>query len=562
MPIVWKTSFEEPLTKFMQSGVVNNSTELVNKISLLYDLSIKQGLPNAPATVAGPVLIGNSEGFKRILNLYFKLDAAKQKVIAISIYALLIKSYYKNIRLILKSISANSKLLKTLISDQKAINTTIKKLSTDNTITSKRQIQTLLLEKNKLLGRQSEIKNIINTLKSDYKDIVKVKLKSIRDSQRESIQKLLLPKLQSGKLDKIRNIPKVVKTLTTLNNKNIKNIRKIITTNIKQIKELVKSFYSVYSYFLPADVTKLRKLLNTIVSSTNMQTVQKSISIMLFMVIHNKKIPVNVVNIIKNNLFTILKLKTQISDYKLIIKDQLRTEFNKQKKILLDSIKLNYGIKETKYQKLINSRKEIQLIIKQTTKIKKQYSQIKSLKNTLHTEYNTVSKISKNETYIPKKHITESLNTFNPRIASLYNQLSSTKNAILFFKDTNLSVNTVYLLIFDMLILYKDKYIKSIKDKIISRKFNVKQIIFNLFLQQALTVYWVGATTANPVNLGTVLNPGKVILPFSMKSTLNEGDFVKNLSKSLQSHLKTVTGIYISVPPPTGPITAPWVGYS
>ena len=129
MPIVWKTSFEEPLLRQMQSGTLGNSALLVNAIVTLYDLSIKQGFPNPPGTPAGPVVAGNRAALQAALTAFFLTEAIQAQAGVIKLYAGIITGVITTVKTTSKEISSiNEKIL--LYSDSAAkMNSEITKVS-------------------------------------------------------------------------------------------------------------------------------------------------------------------------------------------------------------------------------------------------------------------------------------------------------------------------------------------------------------------------------------------------------------------------------------------------
>lgn len=560
MPIVWKASFEEPLLKQLQSGQISNSKKLVDTIGLLYDLSIKQGLPAAPAIAGGPFVTGNVIAFKKILSIYFKVETAKQQALVVKSYALTIKGIFQSIKDTTSEISKKRIELRTVLREQKKILNETKRLRNSNSIDSKQRLIQLQLRTRRLELIKNSISTEIDKKKQYIIDTVKPRIQQIKKQLQDLIIRFAFPMLQPTILSVIKSIPKLLKQVVT----DLKNKKKQyldgIKLNVSKINRLNREFKKLRAVLSKEDSSRVKNSINKLIKATSTDALVTAGNLITSTISKypDSKIDSSLKSTCVSNVNKIIKLKIEILNTKQIAKNFLREKIKERKDDILGSLKPKVGPGPSKVQEARQRIKELKSIITEYKEIINRASRAKQVVTKIKTEYSKIKNVPDSNVYIPNTSLGVILNSQMPGSGDKYLQLNSVRTAKSFLIKSVTAASGVELQLNQL----KDKYknnVKEIQQKIISQRINPKEIIFNAFLRSAVLAYWTGGVMSNPALPTTVLNPGVVTLPVSLKPTANPANFVQSLSRTLQLHTSTVAGIHVI--PGTPPVTLPWVGY-
>lgn len=654
MPIVWKTSFEEPLNKLMLSGTVGNSKQLVNAIALLYDTSIKQGLPIAPGTPAGPLVGGNIIVFKKMLDLYFKLNASKNQIGIVKTYASLIKSVLLTIKTINSQIKTKTTELKATAKDitttrKDILKTTaeIAKLSsqlskpTDVNLASNRnkldkykELRKKLIDLNLKLSKykviEIEIKAFIEKYKQKIITFVRPKIQLIKDQLKKLIKKLLFPQLQENKLTLFRKLPVYIKRALDEYRENKRLITDVIVKSVGLIKTGYNDIQVVRSALNKQDKKQFSILAKQMIKGGNIGTITAAAAKIVSMIekYPDKVISADQKNVVRQRSAKIVELQNKIEIKKEELKKKIKAKLKKKKDEIIKSIKLRKGKKtpKEKIEEINAKRKEFQDIVKEIQRIVKRIKELITLAKLLKAEITTINKLlikfntiresiitankkaqtfnarkagksvnlntinslrtasissdsinqqiinaTKNLRYIPNPSLIAALEKERPGLGEKYKALGTPETPGVPDKNLDIptQINRLKTFIVTQLKESVEKQdltkktqkrvknkLKQIKDKIIRGRGIIQTALFNKFLKLAVAGYWTGGV----LPLGFITSPG--IVPYRVPMAMNSDSsiFVKNLTRALALHTKTVSGIYLQ-PSPTGPIPIPWIGY-
>lgn len=560
MPIVWKLTFEEPLIKQIQSGQISNSKKMVDAIALFYDASIRQGLPNPPATAGGPLINGNILGFKKILGTYFKLETVKQQAIVVKIYSKVVKDILQNIKSISKEISKNRKQVKSIAREQLTINREIRRLRNTRTLEASRRIAELTSKNQKLLAEKINIISSITAKQEYITDVIRPKISELKDQLRDLIKKFAMPILQPSKLALIKSLPKLIKqNISEIKNKK-KQYLDTIKSNVKKINEANQQFKKLRGSLTKEDSAKIKTSINSLIKSTNVSTLIKAGDMIAAVISKypDSKINPELKNTCRSNINKIIQLKLEIVTIKQTAKETLKEKIKERKDDLIASIKPKIGPGLSKIQEMRVRTKELKSFISQYKQVVTRFNDSRKIVTKVKSEYSKIRKTPDNIKYIPNAGLAPILDAQQSGLGSKYLQINSTRAAKAFLIGAITSAISSNEQLNELKSKYKNN-ILEIRNKIISQRINPKELIFNSFLRMAVMSYWTGGTMSNVGLPTTVLNPGIVSLPVSMKASSNPANFVRSLSKTLQLHTLTVSGIHVI--PGTPPVTLPWVGY-
>ena len=560
MPIIWKTSFEEPLLKQLQSGQISNSKKLVDTIGLLYDLSIKQGLPAAPAVGGGPFVTGNLIAFKKILSIYFKIETAKQQALVVKSYAITIKGILQTIKQTTSEISKKRIELRTVLQQQRKIVNETKRLRNSNTIESKQRLIELQLKSRRLELVKNSITVELDIKKQYIINTVKPRIQQIKKQLQDLIIRFAFPMLQPTILSVIKSIPKLLKQVATdLKNKK-KQYLDTIKSNVSKINQINREFKKLRGALSKEDASRIRNSINKLIKGTSIDTLTVAGNLVTSTISKypESKIDAKLKNVCISNVNKIIKLKIDILNTKQIAKNFFREKIKERKDDIVGSLKPKAGPGPSKIQEARQRIKELKSIITEYKEIVNRASKAKQTVTKIKAEYVKIKNASDSNVYIPNTNLAAILNSQTPGTGDKYLQINNIRSAKSFLFTAITSASGTALQLNQL----KDKYksnVKEIQQKIISQRVNPKEIVFNSFLRSAVLAYWTGGVMSNPALPTTVLNPGLVTLPVSLKPTANPANFVRSLSKTLQLHTSTVSGLHVI--PGTPPVTLPWVGY-
>jgi hypothetical protein len=558
MPIVWKVSFEEPLIRLIQAGQISNSKRLVDAIALQYDLSIKQGLPNPPGTPAGPLINGNILAFKKALNAFYKLEAIKQQALVVAIYVKTAKSLLQTIKSTYKDISDRRKELRTVVREQSKNVRELKRLRRVKTLDAARQIAVINSKNSKLLILKVEILSFIESKRQYITDFIRPKIKALKDELKSLIKKILLPALQTSQIAIIKSIPKLIKNVI----KEIKDKKKqyldVIKKNIVTVNSTISIFKKLRGSISGSDASRLKSCINSMIKSTNPATLTKNADIinLLLSKYGDDKIDPKVKAGCRSAVTKIISLKIEISNLKEEARSFLLEKLQERKDDVIKSLKPKFGPGPSKILEARTRIKELRSMIAQYKTLVTRVSNSRKVYSKVRSEYSRVRRLKDSSQFIPTAAVADVINKQFPGQGSRYLEIKSSREAKAFLYGVLISA----LASNEQLNELKNKYknnILEIKNKILSQRFNPREIIFNVFLRLAVLGYWTGGIMPN---LGIVIFPGVVTLPVSLKPTSNPANFIRSLSKTLQLHTKTVTGTYTI--PGTPPVVLPWVGYN
>ena len=589
MPIIWKTAFEEPLIKLIQTGAIGNSVQLAGAIALQYDLAVKQGLPNPPGAPAGPA-IGKPPVLQAALIAYFTSEAVKSQAGVIKVYIDSLKSVYKLIKDNSKNIKNTTKEISKIKRERATIKNNIKKLS--NKVNTKNPKDAIPVKKEIIQEKQKDakllfkLKDFTAALKK-FKDAIVQKIKPIIKSVLQKLKALIIriqaPPLQDTSLKSLAALPLIIKdTIKDVVKKRKEYIGKA-KDNVKQIKEKSNKLKELPKLVDKEDQGKVKEYVKGVVTGfdTKKTAANGNKLISVFSKYPTTKVPLETKNDIKRNVTDIIKLKSETNLYK-----QKAVEFVKQKlKSRKDSLVSTFTPKiKPRIPKALEARKdakelkdkltEYKGVIKQKTEVVTTLTQLKAESKNIKSKYDELdlkgqtsnikekarsvkgNKGSDLKKYVPNPRLGSALEKYKPGLGEKYNgiqTLDQARNFILVSSNTVLADKTVLENKKQMV----KKGIQGIKDKIKRKKLNPKEIIFNSYLRSGIIGYWAGAICPN---LGVVTFPGTLTVPAEMKPSADPGAFIISLSKALQAHIKTVAGTYTI--PGTPPVVLPWVGYT
>lgn len=560
MSILWKTAFEDPLLKAIQSGHVGNSAQLVDTIVQLYDTAIKQGLINVVGAPPGPV-IGNPITLKTSLDLFYKTESAANQTKMVKMYVTFIAGIYVSIKAINTEINAILKN-KQLISTQLVQNTRkISQLQSQNTQDSKKEAFKLRTDSAKLYAKQAELTAALQVKKSELTEVIKPRIQDVKNQLSDTAKEMAIPALQTSPLAVIKGIPKFLKA----NIKDASNKNKQVVNGIKDATKQIR-FYSSTLKTLPkmlssADAIIVNSAITSMVSSVNVETVKKNASAINSIVAKypNSKISPDVRNSIRNSTNSIIQYKDMINVSKTVTV-ALILESLKQKNIdILNTFKPKFGPGVSKIEEKRKDSKELKITIDSYKKSVRELTAILLLLVAVKKELSKLDSTAL-KTYVPNKGLVSSLNSKNAGLGDKYASINDSKQAKLFIVGILGSLEGEKAIAG----LKKDvlkQNVTAIKNKILFKKTNPKEVKFNALLRKGIIGYWTGATVPSvSPNIAVVTNPGMMPLKVEMKPTANPANFVQSLSQALQAHLKTVSGTYTI--PGSPPVVLPWVGYS
>lgn len=556
MPIVWKTSFEEPLLRQMQSGTLGNSALLVNAIVTLYDLSIKQGFPNPPGTPAGPVVAGNRAALQAALTAFFLTEAIQAQAGVIKLYAGIITGIITTVKTTSKEISTATKQVNTAVRNQAKTALKIKQLSKLKTVDAKKQIATLKLQNAKDLTIIKDAKNLVNSKKQYLINQVRPQIKIIIDLLKKLIIKLYAPYLQDTLIKSIIALPKLIKdTFTDLKNKK-KEFIDDIKKNVTKVKSSAETLKRAQRMVSKEDAATLKGTIVSFIKTTNASEMVKKGNQITGIVdkYPNDKIPAELKAKIRSSVTSVIQAKSQIVTKKQFAKEFLKEKLKERKDALIGAFKPKMGPGLSKAAQMKADALEIKQTVQNYKNLVKEASVVTTLLVQIKQEINILKRPNLKQ-YKPNAKLASALDKYKPGLGAKYLEVKNPKQAKTFIYTNTALLNAKKIEFTNKKEAAKG-YIKSVKDKILKKKFNIKEIKFNIFLRIGLLGYWAGAATPNA---GVVVFPGIVSLPVSMKPSANPDDFVKSLSKTFQAHIKTVAGTWTS---PALGATFPWVGYS
>lgn len=557
MPTVWKVTFEEPLIRLIQSGQISNSKQLVDAIALYYDISIRQGLPNPPGTPGGPLSNGNILVFKKFLNAFYKLESSKQKILVVAVFSKNIKTLLQAVKENVKEISKKRKELRELIREQSKNLKEISKLKRINTSFAKKKLIELSLKNVKLLKLRNEILQFIQDKKEIITEFIKPKIASLKAQLRDIITKLAIPSLQASKLKLLKSIPRLVKTII----KEIKEKKKfyldLIKTNIKKVNELSKVFKKIKSAVSKENIAKLKKSINSLIKSISIASAVKAGTVLVALIsnLPESKIGSEVLAACRSAVNKILNIKIEILNLKEQAKEFLLTKIQERRADLLNAFKPKNISRVLELRERV---KELRRFISELKSLLPRLREAKKIVSSIRSELSKLRKFKDVNKLIPNKQLASLLNKLLPGQGSKYLQITTVQAAKAFLAGVLIAYISSNEQLLELRTKFKEN-IQSIRDKILSQRFNPREIIFNSFLRLAITGYWTGGVMVNPATPTVVLSPGVVSLQASLKPTANPANFIRSLSKVFQAHTLTVGGTFTV--PGTPPVVSPWVGY-
>jgi hypothetical protein len=558
MPIVWKVTFEEPLIRLIQSGQISNSKKLVDAIALQYDLSIRQGLPNPPGTPAGPLINGNILAFKKALNTFYKLEAIKQQALVIALYARTAKGILQTIKSTYQDIAVQRNQLRALSKQQATNIRKIKQLKRVKSLDSARQIAKISSENSKLTILRTQIVAFIQSKKDEIIEVIRPKIKALKDELKAFVKKILLPMLQTSQLKIIKSIPRVIKNAVTEIKDKKKQYLGVIKNNVQTVNNISKTFKALRGSLKKEDATKIKTAMNVLVKSSNISTLIKNGELINSTLSKYGDTAINpsLKASCRSGVIKIIKLKSEINTLKEEAKSSLVSKLQERKDDILKSFKPKFGPGQSRIQELRQRAKELKSFVTEYKNMAKRVSTTAKTYSKVKTEYSKVRKLKDSDKVVPNTAVSTALDTYSPGKGSKYLEIKSSKQAKAFLYSTLIELASSNQQLNELKSKYRDN-ISDIKNKILSQRLNPKELIFNSFLRLAVTGYWTGGVMPN---LGIVTFPGVVTLPVPLKATSNPANFIRGLSKTFQLHTKTVAGTYTI--PGTPPVILPWVGYN
>lgn len=552
MPIIWKASFEEPLIRMHTLGKV----DLVNAITTLYDASIKQGLPAAPGTPAGPLISGNTVAFKQALNSYFKVTAAQTQAKILKLYILRIKNLLSQIKNIQLKIKNTTIQIATIIAEIRIVTKKIEQLKNATTLEEKREAAVQLVILASLIAKLNASKAFIVKLKSTLLNVIKPKLQQLKDALKKITKKIILPKSQSSSIAIYKLLVTKIKELI----QEFKKKKAAFYGGIKILLEKIKTSANVlksYMVHIPKEFLSLiRNLISTILKSTNITSVVTAATSVLGIIegLPDSKLSKLIKLVIRNAITNIIEIKNTILIKKRIFIDALKQKFNDKKKQLISRFKpkVSGPSKIVERKQDIKQLKNLFLPLKNT--IKKSIA-ITLILNEIKKEGNKVASMDPKSKYSSNTKLATLLNNNSTGSGDIYSKIVTPDNAKIFL----ILALAEYTSKLEIVSKYKKKIkdrISQVKKTLAKKKVNKQELLFNSFLRLAVIGYWTAGTMPN---LGIVTSPGTLSLPVAMKPTANSANFVRSLSKALQAHTKTVVGTYTTSTTP--PVVLPWVGY-
>ncbi len=202
--------------------------------------------------------------------------------------------------------------------------------------------------------------------------------------------------------------------------------------------------------------------------------------------------------------------------------------------------------------------KELRRFITELKSLLPKLREAKKIVSSIRAELSKLKKFKDVNKFIPNKQLATLLNKLLPGQGSKYLQITTVRAAKAFLAGVLIAYISSNEQLLELRAKFKEN-IQSIRDKILSQRFNPKEIIFNSFLRLAITGYWTGGVMVNPATPTVVLSPGVVSLQASLKPTANPANFIRSLSKVFQAHTLTVGGTFTV--PGTPPVVSPWFGY-
>lgn len=562
MPIVWKVAFEEPLIKQIQAGTIGNSKQLVRAIVTQYDLCIKQGLAGGPAVAAGPFIAGKPFLLEKSLSNFYKIKAAKDKVLLAVIYLKLLKDIYSRIKDTSKNISLIRTQLSENISKQKQLRSQMQQLAKRKDVNSKRQLANLKTKSNGLKATQLELTSKLDVLKTEVKEVINPKIQAVKSQLRDSTKKILFPQLQDTKLKTFKKLPKRIKELISEFRNKQREIQGEIKKNISIINSASKTLKGLNGALTPEQAATVKNSINTIIKSTSIQSsIQASKKITSIIDSQpNDKISPETKNKCRNSISKIIEVKSDIQNKKEELKTELLSKLAERRKQLIGTFKPNFTPGPTKIQEILKDRKQLKNIVNDVRTATKQLTQSAKILNSSKQEYSKITaSLSAGKTkYTSNIGLAESLNKTKPGMGDRYKEVKTVKEAKTFILVLLVQLVAENKFLNEKLIKIKTQYFRDYKNLILKKKFNPEERVFNIFLRIGLLAYWSGGVWG----IGTVANvifPGTITLPVQMKSTANPANFIRSLSKTFQLHLKTVNGIITF--PGTPPVVSPWATY-
>lgn len=550
MPIVWKTSFEDPLITMHRVGKIN----LVDSITTLYDLTIKQGLPAAPGTPAGPLISGNTAAFKQALTTYFKITAIQRQGQMVKIYVSYLKSLLLKIKEIQKKIKQYVTRMTALLGKIALLKKKISQLLAADSIAEKKQAAIELVVLASTIAELQEVFVFIAKLKDKLVSFIKPKLKKLKDAIKKLVKKIIAPILQSSTLVMFKSLVTRIKELIRVFKEKKALFIKKINTLIRTVKDKIAVIRKFLGSIPIALAKQIASLVTALLKSTSLAAIINISAQILSIVDSNSKISSSIKLEIRNAVSFIIEIKDKILRMKAEFMAKLKQKFNEKKQQLIARFKPKTK-GPNKIEEIKKDAKNVKELIIRLRPVIKKTILITLLLNEIRKESIKISKLDPTIKYESNSKLADLLNKTHPGSGDKY----LTYTSINFIKAFLIVLLSEYINKLEVVKKAKQKIkdrVSRVKSSIAKKKINKQELIFNSYLRLAVTGYWTAGVMPN---LGIVTFPGTLVLPISMKPTANPDNFIRSLSKALQLHTKTVAGTYTTATTP--PVILPWIGY-
>lgn len=549
MPIVWKTSFEDPLIKLHTAGKVN----LVDNITTFYDACVKQGLPMAPGTPAGPLISGNTVLFKQALNTYFKTTAATTQSKILKVYISQIKATLLQIKDIHVRIKSNTNTLRILSTDINTTRSRITKLQSKKDPASIRESSKLETRLIGIIDKSNQIFNRILRLKQNLISSIRPKIARLKQELFKLTKKLLTPALQATSLVMYKDLPSQIQSLVTeFKGKKVKFIKET-NSDIKRIRSKSSDIKRVIQSLNSQDSKEIQRLIKVLLVTGSIVAATAMIS--LIDKYPNSKISVATKNNTRKAISDIFELKRKIDLRKIKVTEKLKIAFNERKSQLVTRFKPKSTPGPSKIKEAKDDAKLIKSLMSPVRLLVKDIAIMTALVSELKKESAILNNAPNNVRYATNSKLVGMLNKQSPGLGSKYATFTDMSMVKPFIILTITAMSAKLIRKLNLKNKAKNK-IKTVKSSLGKKKYNKQAILFNNYLRLALTGYWTAGTMPN---LGIVTFPGTTSVPVMMNSTANSANFIRSLSTALQAHSKTITGTYTTSTTP--PVVLPWVGY-
>lgn len=560
MPISWKASFEDPLAAAIQSGAVGNSSQLVDMIVQLYDVTIKTGLIGVKGAPPGPIL-GNPLALKSQLTSFYTSTASINQVKAAKTYAAAVAAILVKSKAIYAKINVLLRLKTATISSITSMSVLLSKLEATNTTESKVQAASVRTELSKLQATKLSLIAEIEANKSIIVNDIRPAAAALKSTAASTVKAIAIPALQSTAILSKSKIPQMVKAIKSDIAAKRKKQLVLIKESIKQTRNQVNSIKSIISLLPTSDRVIASAAIATALSSMDMTVVTNKLSTVVNLVAKQgpEIIALQQQNTIRSAAAAIVGYKQTILASRALLTGSLAAIATVRAKEIIETFtpKLVSGTSVITDKKA--DAKELKLAISEYRQSIKQAVATALLVRQLYLEMGKLNALSISQ-YIPNSNLASLLSKDFAEWASIYKTIDTKEAAIVFLTSALTFASAKKKMQFDSMGVLKSN-ISGIKSKIASKKINIESIKFNNALRLGLIGYWANAPvpTVAP-NTAVVLNPGQLIKRVNMLPSSNPNDFIVDLSQAMQAHLSTVSGQYII--PGSPPVVIPWVGYN